>query len=408
MIHFCHVDGVSVNLERLSAAQRRISSSAIRDLLEVAERPDVISMAGGLPAAEAFPAEVLARALAEVVLADPARTLQYSTSRGVETLRTWVAAQRPSTTADDVVITAGSQQALDLVARTLLDQGDTVALADPGYVGAIQAFRLTGAELVGIPSDGDGMQVDVLAERLASRAMAVPSLVYVVSNFSNPGGATLSLDRRRRLAELADHHGFVVVDDDPYAELRWAGSRALALAELSDRVVTLGSFSKVLSPGLRVGYAAGPAWIVEAVVLLKQAADLHTSTLAQHAAAFVVADETFWSAHLARLRTLYEERATALVGALRARLGHRVELTEPEGGLFVWARLPGVDTSALLAPALARGVAFVPGAAFAVADGAHADGARLSFATATPDRLDEGVARLAAALDGEVRLSSAE
>lgn len=383
----------------LSAASRRITSSAIRDLLEVAERPEVISLAGGLPAPEAFPAGRLAEVMAAVLAEEPGRALQYSTSQGLPALRQWVADDRPAgTSAGGVVVTAGSQQALDLVARAIVDPDATVALADPGYVGAIQAFRLAGARLAAVPADEDGLCVDVLAARLASGETPAPAAVYVVSNFSNPGGATLPLERRQALADLADRYGFVIVDDDPYGALRWAGAPVAPLAALSDRVVTLGSFSKVLSPGLRVGYAAGPAEVVEAVVRLKQAADLHTSTLAQHAVLRVVDDPVFWAGHLERIRTLYAHRATALAAALRAHLGGRITFGEPQGGLFVWARLAGVDTSSLLAPAVAGGVAFVPGAAFAVDDGSQPDALRLSFATVDAAGLDEGVRRLAAAL----------
>jgi 2-aminoadipate transaminase len=382
-----------------SAASRRITSSAIRDLLEVAERPDVISLAGGLPAPETFPATALADAMAAVLRDEPGRALQYSTSQGLEGLRQWIAGQRGGALeAGDVVVTAGSQQALDLVARLLVDPGDGVALADPGYVGAIQAFRLAGADLLAVPADADGLRVDVLADRLASGAWPVPVAVYVVSNFANPGGATLPLERRQALAALADHHGFVIVDDDPYGELRWAGARVTPLAELSDRVVTLGSFSKVLSPGLRLGYATGPADVVESLVLLKQAADLHTSTLAQHTALRVVGDADAWAAHLDRIRRLYAERAGALAAALASQLGDRVEAGAAEGGMFVWARLPDVDTTALLPRAVDAGVAFVPGSAFAVAAGAHADALRLSFATVDAAGLDEGVRRLGLAL----------
>jgi 2-aminoadipate transaminase len=386
-----------------SAARDRITSSAIRDLLVVAERPDVISLAGGLPAPASFPAARIAEASAAVLAAEAtaAKALQYSTSAGLEALRAWIADDRggaPAFRADDVVVTAGSQQALDLVARALLDPGDAVVLADPGYVGAIQAFRLAGAELVPVPADGDGLRVDLLAEGLARGELRVPTLVYVVANFSNPGGATLSAERRRRLAALADRYGFVVVDDDPYGELRWGGERLEQLAALSDRVITLGSFSKVLAPGLRVGYAAGPPSLIEGLVLLKQAADLHTSTFGQHLALAVAADHAFWEGHLAALRRLYRERATALLDSLRARLGDRIEVDDVDGGLFVWARLPGVDTSALLPRAIDAGVAFVPGAAFAVREGAHHDAVRLSFATAEPAVLDEGVRRLAGAL----------
>jgi 2-aminoadipate transaminase len=359
----------------------------------------VLSLAGGLPAPESFPAERLAAALAAILDEQPDRALQYSTSAGVEGLRAWIAERRgPSARAEDVVVTAGSQQALDLVARALVEPGagDAVVLADPGYVGAIQAFRLAGAELHGVPADEDGLRVDLLADALASGRVPVPVAVYVVSNFSNPGGATLSLERRRALAALADVHGFVIIDDDPYGELRWAGPNLTPLAELSERVVTLGSFSKVLSPGLRVGYLVAPPEVAEVVVLCKQAADLHTSTLAQHAVLRVVSDGPAWSDHLDRLRRLYEPRASALVEAMAARLGVR---THPvEGGMFVWTRLPGVDTAALLPTAVEAGVAFVPGAAFSVAGGTNGDALRLSFATLAPGELDEGIRRLTVAL----------
>ena len=383
-----------------SAASRRITSSAIRDLLEVAERRDVLSLAGGLPAPEAFPAARIAEAMAGALAEAPDRVLQYSTSTGLEPLRTWIAADRGSAVrAEDVVVTAGSQQALDLVARTLVDPGDAVVLADPGYVGAIQAFRLAGADLVPVPADGEGLRVDVLEDGLRAGRIPVPAVVYVVSDFSNPGGATLSGERRNGLARLADRYGFVIVDDDPYGELRWAGERVTPLRERSHRVVTLGSFSKVLSPGLRVGYATGPAEVMEAVVLCKQAADLHTSTLAQHAVVRVVGDARFWSAHLERLRVLYARRAEALLSSLARRLGpERVEVGRVDGGLFVWARLPGVGTTALLPRAVDAGVAFVPGAAFSVAGGTNTDALRLSFATLGEDALDEGVRRLAVAL----------
>jgi 2-aminoadipate transaminase len=298
------------------------------------------------------------------------------------------------------VVTAGSQQALDLVARALLDPGDAVVLADPGYVGAIQAFRLAGADLVGVLADGDGLRVDRLAEGLAAGTIPVPALVYVVSDFSNPGAATLPTERRRALADLAERYGFVILDDDPYGELRWRGSSLPPLASMTARVVWLGTMSKVLAPGLRVGFASGPAEVVAELVLLKQAADLHSSTLSQRIAHEVVSsDPVGWTAHLGRLRSLYQDKADALVAALDARMGDRIRFARPDGGMFVWATLPGVDTTELLDRAVAAGVAFVPGSAFAVDELGHAASLRLSFATASPDELDEGVRRLVAVLD---------
>ncbi|MBA2283115.1 MAG: PLP-dependent aminotransferase family protein, partial [Acidimicrobiia bacterium] len=296
---------------------------------------------------------------------------------------------------DQVVVTHGSQQALELLTRVLVDPGAEIALADPAYVGAVQAFRLAGATLVGIPSDRDGMRVDVLAERIAAGAR--PVLVYVVAEFDNPTGATLAPDRRRALADLANRCGFVIVEDDPYGELRWAGVRTPGLATMSDRVVTLGTVSKILAPGLRVGWAVAPGELAAALVRVKQAADLQTATLTQHIAHRVLAEPGFLEPHLASLRTRYEAQARSLAAALRVELGDRITFDEPAGGMFLWARLADVDTRALLPAAVAAGTAFVPGAEFAV-DDVRPDSLRLSFATAAPAQLAEAAHRLARAI----------
>jgi 2-aminoadipate transaminase len=378
----------------LATAARRIDSSAIRDLLHVIDRPDVISLAGGLPAAETFPTTALSDALVDILREDPA-ALQYSTTEGFLPLREWAAA-RHEVAAERVLITHGSQQALDLVARALVEPGAMVALADPGYVGAIQALRLAGARLVPVPSDADGLDVAALADRL--RRGERPALVYVVANFNNPTGATLSLERRTELAGLADRYGFVVVEDDPYGDLRWNATALPSLASFSDRVVTLGTVSKIVCPGLRIGFVVAPPALTEALVLVKQAVDLHTSTLSQRAVHRVVTTPGFMASQLDRLRPLYRDRCAALVYALRAHLGDRFEFSAPDGGMFVWGSfVDAVDTQELLPHALQRGVAYVPGQAFAV-DGDHRRSLRLSFVTTSPDQLDEGVRRLASAL----------
>ena len=378
----------------LAEAAGRIDSSAIRDLLHVLDRPDVISLAGGLPAAETFPAPELAAAMAEILASDPA-ALQYSTTEGYAPLRQW-AGDRHGAGLDRVVITHGSQQALDLVARALVDPGDTVALADPGYVGAIQVLRLAGANLAPVPSDADGLQVDVLEAQL--RRGGRPKLVYVVANFDNPTGATLSGERRAALGTLADRYGFVVVEDDPYGDLRWHGAAPPPLAAFSDRVVTLGTVSKIVCPGLRIGYAVAPPALAPTLVLVKQALDLHTSTLAQRGVHRVLTTPGFLASQLDRLRPLYRDRAAALVHALRSELSGRFQFHAPSGGMFVWGEFAeDIDTQDLLPAAVARGVAFVPGQAFAVATD-HRRALRLSFATTPPDQLLEGVRRLAAAV----------
>jgi 2-aminoadipate transaminase len=360
----------------------------------VIDRPDVISLAGGLPAPETFPTAALANAISSLLARDPL-ALQYSTTEGYAPLREWIGV-RNGVDAGRVLITHGSQQALDLIARALVEPGATVALADPGYVGAIQALRLAGARLEAVPSDADGLVVDVLAERL--RAGVRPALVYVVANFDNPSGATLSYERRAELGRLADHYGFVVVEDDPYGELRWRGGALPGMATFTNRVVTLGTVSKTVCPGLRLGHLIAPASLFSALVLVKQAVDLHTSTLAQRAVHAVVSEAGFLSRQLDLLRPLYRERCEALVAALDHHLGDRFAYHAPDGGMFVWGQFTGaIDTQELLVHALDHGVAFVPGQAFAVS-GDHRAAVRLSFATVAGHQLSEGVRRLAAAL----------
>lgn len=384
-----------------SLAVERAGSSAIRDLLEITERPEVVSLAGGLPNPATFPVDALARAAAAALAEDPLVALQYGPTEGHRPLRRWIAERHgggdPSTTAVDeerVIVTSGSQQALELLTRALVDPGGLVALADPAYVGALQAFRAAGAQLAAVPADADGLRVDVLAERL--EAGDRPALVYVVANFDNPSGSTLSAERRRALADLADRYGFWIVDDDPYGELRWRGDAPTPLHALTDRTITLGSTSKVLAPGLRVGWAVAPPEVRRSMTILKQSADLHTSALSQQIVHRTLAEPGFLDDHLTTLRATYRAQADHLVDALTAGLGDRLVVERPGGGMFLWATVlePTADTAALLAPALERGVAFVPGAAFGV-EQLHPSRMRLSFATTDPDGLDLAVARLA-------------
>jgi 2-aminoadipate transaminase len=368
-----------------------MQSSAIRDLLRITERAGVISLAGGLPAADTFPLAAV-RAVVDEILEDPS-ALQYSATEGFGPLRTWFA-ERAGADVERVVVVHGSQQGLDLVARALLDPGDEVVLSDPGYVGAIQAFRLAGGHLVGVHTDGDGLRVDDLQRRLANGRR--PALVYVIANFENPTGATLSFERRVALADLAEHYGFTIVEDDPYGELRWSGPSLSSLASLTDRVVRLGTVSKVLCPGMRVGHVVAPKPVAGALGLVKQAADLHTSTFAQRVVHGLVTTPGFLDAQVEVLRTYYRRHSTTLVDALRHELGDQFRFTVPDGGMFVWGSFTrSVDTEALLLRAVEAGVAFVPGAAFAV-EADQSRSLRLSFATAACSELREAVRRLAA------------
>ncbi|HWJ96732.1 MAG TPA: PLP-dependent aminotransferase family protein [Acidimicrobiales bacterium] len=381
-----------------SLAVERAGSSAIRDLLEITEQPEIVSLAGGLPNPATLPTDAIARAAAAALEDDPLGALQYGPTEGYRPLRRWVAG-RHGLAADPhgeehVLVTSGSQQALELLTRALVDPGGLVALADPAYVGALQALRAAGVDLAAIPADGDGLCVDALADRLATGER--PALVYVVANFDNPSGSTLSAERRVALAALADRYGFWIVDDDPYGDLRWHGEAPVPLRELTDRTITLGSASKVLAPGLRVGWAVAPVEVRRAMTTLKQSADLHTSALTQQIVHRTLAEPGFLEGHLVTLRTTYQAQAEHLVGALRTKLGDRMTVPEPDGGMFVWAELldTTADSAQLLDPAVAAGVAFVPGAAFGV-ERLHPTRMRLSYATADAASLDLAVDRLA-------------
>lgn len=387
----------------LAGRTRGLASSAIRDLLALTSRADVISLAGGLPDAGALPAAWL-REAAQAVLSDagPA-ALQYSTTEGHEPLRRLLAGWesdwcgRPVGT-DDVLVTHGSQQALTLLATTLVDPGDVVVVDDPAYLGALQVLRLHGARLVGVPHDALGMRTDLLAEQL--RHGLRPKLVYTTATYANPGGTTLAADRRAELAALADRHGFVVVEDDAYRRLSFADPPPPPVAASSGAVVRLGSFSKVLSPGLRVGWVVAPEPLRTALVRAKQAADLHTSTFAQLVVTAMAGDEKRFAAHVETVRKRYARRAAVFVAALDRAFGDRLTVTAPAGGMFVWATFTdATDTTALLPAALEAGVAYVPGSAFAV-ETPWPRSLRLCFASYDDDVLTAGVQRLARAAGG--------
>ncbi len=395
-------------LSPLSTAARAVRGSAIRDLLALTARPEVISLAGGLPAADLMPRDRIAAATA-AALTTPA-ALQYGETAGAAGLREVLAAQesgrcaRPVRAAD-VVVTSGSQQALDLVARAVLDPGDPVVVEDPAYVGALQVFQAAGAALHPVPLDGDGMRVDELEAML--RAGLRPRLVHTVATFHNPRGVTLAAGRRIRLAALADRYGFLVVEDDPYGLLAFdgdgdgsgsgggnGGGPPAPVAAHGDRVVRLGSASKVLAPALRVGWLHGPPEVVAAVERLKQCTDLCTSSLTQAVTADLLADTAWFAAHLRTVRAALAGRAAAFTGAVAAHLPG-VTCSTPTGGMFCWLEFPaGTDTGALLPRALEGGVGFVPGAAFAVGT-PRPSGARCCYASHPEPVIVEAVRRLA-------------
>lgn len=384
----------------LASRVQHMRSSAIRDLLRVAAQDGIISLAGGLPAEEAFPLDELRAASATL----DAGTLQYSTTEGSPALRRWIAdmvaaaAARPISP-EQVLITSGSQQGLDLLGRVLIETGDVVAIDDPAYLGALQALGLFQPGFVPVPTDADGMDVDALEAIL--RAGRRVKVVYTVTNFSNPAGGTLSLARRKALGALADRYGFLVVEDDPYGLLRFADAPPLPpVSRFTDRCVSLGTFSKTVVPGLRVGWTVGDAALVATLARAKQGCDLHTSTLSQHLVLSLVGRSGWLEEHTGRLARRYALRSAALCDALEETFGGDVLFDRPRGGLFCWARLPSVDTRDLLREALAGGVAFVPGAEFAPVAGQarHRDALRLSFAGVAEDRIADGVHRLGAAV----------
>ncbi|MEU1550985.1 PLP-dependent aminotransferase family protein [Nocardia sp. NPDC005745] len=376
-----------------------LQSSAIRDLLKLTARGDVISLAGGLPDQQLMPRDRIALA-AEAALLDHSK-LQYTESAGWGPLREVLSARESarlgrSVPVDEVFVTHGSQQALSLLSEVLLDPGALVVIEDPAYVGALQVFRAAGARIVAVPIDAEGMRIDALTELLDRGER--PALVHTVSNFHNPRGVTMSPDRRRGLAELADRYGFWVIEDDPYGELWFDRPSPEPIASHSPNVIRLSSVSKTLAPTLRVGWLVAPNAVCRGVELLKQGADLCGSALTQQIAADLLADTDWLATHVDRLRRVYGERARALVGVLRDRFGDRVVSTDASGGMFVWVDFTdGTDTTELLPRAIEHGVAYVPGSAFAVAT-AYRNSMRMCFTTSESATLFEAVDRLARAV----------
>ncbi|RSS34292.1 PLP-dependent aminotransferase family protein [Streptomyces sp. WAC08241] len=358
----------------------------------------MISFAGGLPAPELFDVAGMRDAYDRVFAENPRHALQYSTTEGDPELRTAVAerltARGLPTGADDLLVTTGSQQALTLLTTALVEPGAVVLVENPCYLAALQTFGFAGARVVPVPTDDQGLLPAAL-EEIAAREK--PTLLYVVPTFQNPTGRTLPAERRAAVAEAAARHGFWIVEDDPYSELRYDGERVPWIAAdpaAADRTVLLGSFSKVMAPGLRLGYLRAPAGLRRSCVIAKQAADLHTSTIDQAAAARYLRDRDL-DAHVAVIRAAYQERRDAMLEGLPAALPEGSRWNRPEGGMFIWASLPeGYDATALLKTAVAHEVAYVPGAPFFCGD-PDPGAMRLSFTTHSPDEIREGLRRLA-------------
>jgi 2-aminoadipate transaminase len=389
---------MSLDLPPVAARLRGVRSSPVREILALTERPGVISFAGGLPAPELFDAAGLREAFAAALSDGRAgRALQYSTTEGNPDLRAAIAARLTAkgleTDPEAVLVTSGSQQALTLVATVLLEPGDAVLVEEPSYLAALQAFALAGAEAVPVPCDDGGIDPDAVAALAAERD---PKLLYTIPTFQNPTGRTLDLERRRALADVAQRHRLWLVEDDPYGELRYRGEPLPSLATLApERTLALSTLSKVAAPGLRIGWVRAPEPLRRPLVIAKQAADLHSSTIDQAAAARWLATVDL-DAHVGALRVAYGARRDALVDGLARALPPGSTHNRPDGGMFVWARLPdGWDADELLRRALDRDVAFVPGYPFFAGEPDRA-AVRLSFTAHPPDEIAEGLARLRA------------
>ncbi|PLZ01529.1 2-aminoadipate aminotransferase [Burkholderia sp. WAC0059] len=387
---------------QLSERARKLTSSAIREILKVTERPDIISFAGGLPSPATFPAEAM-RAAAERILRDaPAAALQYSATEGYLPLREWVAARHSgdgvTIRASQVLITTGSQQALDLLGKVLIDRDSPVLVETPTYLGALQSFSMYEPRYVQMPTDDAGLVPEGLTPALAAGAR----LLYAQPNFQNPTGRRLPVERRRALADFAQRAAFPVIEDDPYGALDYAGTPLPTLLSLApEHIVHLGSFSKVLAPGLRIGYVIAPEDLHFKLVQAKQATDLHTPSFTQRVA-FEVVKDGFLDTHVPTIRALYRDQCAAMLAALERFMPAGVSWNRPEGGMFVWATLPeSIDTMKLLEEAVAQNVAFVPGAPFFANEARH-NMLRLSFVTVPPAQIDEGIATLAALIRGRL------
>jgi len=410
---------------RYAQRMQGMSSSVIRELLKLTQQADIISFAGGLPAPEIFPVKEFETAVTRILQTKGPQALQYSPTEGYQPLRQFIAEKMSrygiEATADNILITSGAQQALDLIGKILLDPGDVILTESPTYLGALQAWKAYQADFVSVPVDLDGMCVD---GRLDEALRAGPKFMYLLPNFQNPAGVTLSLERRHKLVQIADHYGIPIVEDDPYGDLRFEGEHLPPLVALDAElqatrpdktnnngfyrgdVIYLGTFSKTLAPGLRLGWIMAPRAVIKSCVTAKQGADLHTSSLTQMLA-YEVAKDGFLDKHKQVIRHVYRERRDVMLAAMEKYFPPGVQWTHPQGGLFLWVTLPEtLDATAVLKKAIANKVAFVPGTAFHPDGGGHNTG-RFNFSNAKPEDIETGIQRLGQVLAEElVKLKS--
>ncbi len=395
---------------RYAQRNQRMTRSIIRELLKLTTQPDVISFAGGLPAPEVFPTERCREAACNVLQNAGSMALQYGPSEGYLPLRQFICNQMArygiSAQPSNVLITTGSQQALDLIGKLLVNAGDLILVEEPTYLGALQAWNAYSAEYVGVPIDDNGLRTDLLEDALRQG----PKFMYVLPNFQNPGGTTLALERRLEVVHLSNKYGIPIVEDDPYGALRYAGDHVQPLVALDadyqhsaglnghgymeGNVIYLGTFSKTLAPGLRLGWMVAPVEVIDQLIMGKQGTDLHTSTFDQMLAYEVVKDG-FLEQHVRTIRRVYGERRNVMLQALETYFPEGCSWTHPDGGLFLWARVPDeIDTTALLPLAVEHKVAYVPGTAFFADPTRGHNTMRLNFSNAQPQQIEEGIRRL--------------
>ena len=390
---------------RYAHRTQKMSSSVIREILKLTAQPDVISFAGGLPAPEVFPIREFREACNAVLDHLGPQALQYSTTEGYHPLREMIAHRTSrysvEVTADNVLITSGSQQALDFIGRLFVNRGDYIVVESPTYLGALQAWEMYGAQYIPVRADEHGMVVDELEAALRIG----PKFIYVLPNFQNPSGSTLSLERRKRLIEIADKHGVPIIEDDPYGQLRYEGDHIPSVVSLdsefrgpndahySGNVIYVSTFSKLLAPGLRLGWIIAPPEVISKLLLAKQAADLHTSSFNQYVA-YEVAKGGFLDEHVKVIRATYKERLDVMVEMMEEMFPAGVTWRKPQGGMFLWGTLPeGMDSAEVLKRAVEKKVAFVPGEAFHPRGGGK-NTMRLNFSYSSPEIIREGIERL--------------
>jgi 2-aminoadipate transaminase len=383
---------------------QNVETSAIREIFKLLGKPGIISLAGGFPDAALFDVEGIREASVKALADNPGAVLQYGATEGHNPLREeiakYMAGKGAKVEPTGLITTTGSQQALDLIGKTMISPGDKVIVEAPTFLATIQCFRLYGANLIGAPIDANGVKVDELEKLIIEHK---PKLIYLIPNFGNPSGAMLSLERRKRVLELALQHKVLVIEDDPYGELYFNTPPPPSMLELSegipgsrDWLAYCGSLSKVMSPGLRVGWLIAHPSLLQNAVMCKQFSDAHTSNLAQ-ATAYEYLKMNRMAGALAKVRPAYAERAQALCANLKKVLGDGIDFAAPQGGMFVWSRLtaPGADAREFAKQAIERGVAFIPGTPFYAVNPDHAT-LRFSFATSSIEKIEEGVARLKA------------